>query len=317
MVKPRRIEINEGVYHIYNRFIDGQKFFDTTNYKAFIYIFQKSAQYFNIDTLLITCMPTHFHSIIQIHQPNLSAFLQKYGTAFARYINYKEKRKGHVFQNRHQSKLITSDEYFLNCLSYIILNPVRAGLCDKPEQYPYTDLKNILIANNSEKYDVMYNMFHQERHAGRRIFRKWIHTADINNRYNELITVSSRQVNGDNIENKYIFSSINRREEIRPAENKQRAEDFADKSASIERIINIVNKHKKKHAIKHIWKSDHSFERHLKWYLLRNYCKLELKEIAHLDRISRHTTISEGIRGIERNSKKKAIIDKIIRKEDL
>lgn len=317
MVRPRRIELNEGIYHVYNRFIDGHRFFNTPNYKAFLDIFTRNAKHFNIDVLLVTCMPNHFHSIIRIHESNLSAFLQKYGTGFARYINFIEDRKGHVFQNRHQSKLITSDEYFLNCLSYVIYNPVDAGLVDRPERYELTTLKSIIVANNNIKYDIIYNIFHQERHTGRKLFRKWIHSPDIKKRYNDLFTDSNRQVNGDNIENAYVFSSIERREEEIDIQKKKRAKDFSGKVISIEQVLDIVSTHRKRHKIKGLWKSDRSFLRHLKWYLFRYFSKLELKEIARMDRIKRHTTISEAIRSIEKNRKKRQIVFRIIKSEHL
>lgn len=317
MVRPRRIELTDGVYHLYNRFIEGQRFFNTPNYKAFLNIFNTNAEHFHIDVLLITCMPTHFHSIIHLNQANLSAFLQKYGTGFARYINHVEEHRGHVFQNRHQTKLITSDEYFLNCLSYVIYNPVDAGIVEKPEQYEMTTLKQMLSARTEPKYDLIYRMFHQERHTGRKILRKWIHSSDIEDRYREWMKESVKQVNGDNVENSIVFSGIDRREADHEHDIEKRDTDFNSDSVSIKTIKDIVRAHRNRHRIKHIWKSERSFARHLKWYLLRHYAKLGLSEIARMDRMSRHTTVSEALRKINNNRKKREIVIRIAKKEDL
>mgnify|MGYP002624259122 CR=1 FL=1 len=60
------------------------------------------------------------------------------GSAFVYCYNIKYERTGHLFQDRFKSEAVESDDYLLTAFRYILMNPVKAGLCTKAEQYPYS-----------------------------------------------------------------------------------------------------------------------------------------------------------------------------------
>lgn len=51
---------------------------------------------------------------------------------------WKYKRTGHLFQDRFKSEPIDDDPQLLAVLRYIYQNPVKAGLCERPEDYPWS-----------------------------------------------------------------------------------------------------------------------------------------------------------------------------------
>ena len=66
--------------------------------------------------------------------------------AYTNYLNMKRKRSCHLFQGRYKALLIDTDEYALGLSRYIHLNPVKARMVEKPEQYKwssYRDLMNV------------------------------------------------------------------------------------------------------------------------------------------------------------------------------
>ena len=61
-----------------------------------------------------------------------------WGSRYAQYINLKYKRTGTLWEGRHRSSLVQTGRYLLACMRYIELNPVRAGMVGRPEEYKWS-----------------------------------------------------------------------------------------------------------------------------------------------------------------------------------
>jgi REP element-mobilizing transposase RayT len=83
-------------------------------------------------------MTNHFHLLIDTPTPTLSDGMQRLKCNYAAYFNERYSLEGHLFQQRFDSRLIETEEHLFNSLSYIALNPVRAGLCDDPSEWPWS-----------------------------------------------------------------------------------------------------------------------------------------------------------------------------------
>jgi len=84
-------------------------------------------------------MPNHVHFMIGVNpQSDLASFMQRLNLSFYYYYQKRRKYVGHLWQGRFKSKPIEKDDYFLCCGKYIELNPVRAGLCESPADYPFS-----------------------------------------------------------------------------------------------------------------------------------------------------------------------------------
>jgi hypothetical protein len=64
--------------------------------------------------------------------------MQNLSFRYTRWINWREKRTGHLFQGRYKAVLVDGDSYLLELVRYIHLNPVRAGMIARPEDYPWS-----------------------------------------------------------------------------------------------------------------------------------------------------------------------------------
>jgi len=80
-------------------------------------------------------MTNHIHLAIQISDIPLSRAMQNLSFRCTRWINWRQKRTGHLFQGRYKAVLVDGDSYLLELVRYIHLNPVRAGVVKDPEEY--------------------------------------------------------------------------------------------------------------------------------------------------------------------------------------
>ena len=56
----------------------------------------------------------------------------------AREFNRRHHRFGHLFAERFTARVIEGDEYLFDACAYVVLNPVKAGLCLQPEDWPWS-----------------------------------------------------------------------------------------------------------------------------------------------------------------------------------
>jgi hypothetical protein len=89
-------------------------------------------------------MSNHYHLLLETPGGNLSQIMRHINGAYTTYFNIKRKRSGHLFQGRYKAILVEFDEYALELSRYIHLNPVRAGMVRRPEEYSWSSYKNYI-----------------------------------------------------------------------------------------------------------------------------------------------------------------------------
>lgn len=90
-------------------------------------------------------MPNHVHLLLKRKaDAPLSKFMQVLNTGYSVYFNLRYQRKGHLFQGRYKSVVVEEEAHFLQLLRYIHYNPVRAGLADAVNSYPYSSIHRYL-----------------------------------------------------------------------------------------------------------------------------------------------------------------------------
>ncbi len=154
MARPLRIEYEGAVYHITARGNDRKKiFFSKIDYNKFTQYLIEAKQKFNINLHCYVLMSNHYHLIVETPDANLSRAMHYINGSFTTYMNIKRKRSGHLFQGRYKSIIVDKDNYLLELSRYIHLNPVRAKMVEKPEDYHYSSYSSYI----SGKKDKMLN----------------------------------------------------------------------------------------------------------------------------------------------------------------
>ena len=80
---------------------------------------------------------------------------------FARYYNRRHNRRGYFWGDRFKSVIVDKGETLVNCLAYIDLNPLRAGMVDRPEDYRWNSLW--LSSADREQRSVSVHRFWTQR----------------------------------------------------------------------------------------------------------------------------------------------------------
>ncbi len=126
-------------YHLYNRGNNREKiFFERENYLFFLRRFR---HYLVRDTLEINAyclMPNHYHFLVHLRKNNFSQKMQAFTLSYTKAMNKRYRRCGSIFQGRFQAILVDSDTYVLQLSRYIHLNPVKAGLVQRPEDWEFS-----------------------------------------------------------------------------------------------------------------------------------------------------------------------------------
>jgi len=126
------------VYHCILRGINKQDiFFEEKDYLKFQDIIRKTKETYLYQLYSYVLMPNHIHLEIKDKNQKLSQTMHSIETSYANYFNRKYERKGHVFENRFQSKNVENDFYRFNLVRYIHQNPLKAGI-SKMEQYQWS-----------------------------------------------------------------------------------------------------------------------------------------------------------------------------------
>ena len=83
---------------------------------------------------------------------SLSEFVKEIKQTFTRYYNKRHDRRGYFWGDRFKSVIVENGETLVNCLAYIDLNPVRAGIVSKPEDYRWNSLGYHIQTNNKGRF---------------------------------------------------------------------------------------------------------------------------------------------------------------------
>ncbi|GAB2761846.1 transposase [Salinimicrobium soli] len=146
-------------YHIYNRANGNEKIFlNKGNYSFFLHKYQQHIQPI-ANTLCYCLMPNHFHFLIKIRPSEeieqtghedpskmglyCSKKFSNFFSSYAQAYNKQHNRTGSLFQKNFKRKIVDSEKYLFQLIHYIHLNPVRANLVEKPEDWEFSSYQKL------------------------------------------------------------------------------------------------------------------------------------------------------------------------------
>ena len=92
-----------------------------------------------VDVHAYVLMGNHLHLLVTPRRDGaLSLMMQAVGRSYVRAFNQAHGRTGTLWEGRYRSSVIQTERYLLTCMAYIDLNPVRAGMVEAPENYPWS-----------------------------------------------------------------------------------------------------------------------------------------------------------------------------------
>ncbi len=138
MARKPRLEI-PGFYHILNRGVERRDvFLDRSDFGTFEELLCSAVKTYGVTLHNFCLMSNHYHLLVEIERPTLSRFMRLLNMNYAIYFNKKYYRSGHLWQGRYKSWYVTDDAYLFTLMRYIEQNPLKAGIVEKLEEYPYS-----------------------------------------------------------------------------------------------------------------------------------------------------------------------------------
>lgn len=166
MPRQARKLAESGIYHVMLRGIDRQLIFeDTEDYFRFLDIVQECRQLCNFNLYAYCLMGNHVHLLLKVQDNGLETIFKRIGGRYVYYYNVKYRRVGHLFQDRFKSEPVDDDAYFLTVLRYIHQNPVKAKICSKVEDYPFSSFAEYFHDSNFVDTDFALGMIDRSEFA--------------------------------------------------------------------------------------------------------------------------------------------------------
>jgi putative transposase len=142
------------MHHVTLRCNNREFLFDPASFELFRELLAETRRRFPLSLFHYALLTNHVHLCLQVGLADtLSRAMHWLSTTFIGRFNRERGRVGHLWQGRFRSTLVEQETYFLRCMTYVDLNPVRAGLVTTPAEYPWSG-HAALRAEDTEQLDL-------------------------------------------------------------------------------------------------------------------------------------------------------------------
>lgn len=139
MGRKPRIHFPGALYHVICRGNQGQRIFgDDTDRRRYLELLRETQQRFGFRLYAYVLMGNHVHHLIEVEKTPLSKIMQNILFRYTRYWNRRRRKIGHLFQGRYKAILCEKENYLLELIRYIHLNPVRSQIIRDPSRYAWS-----------------------------------------------------------------------------------------------------------------------------------------------------------------------------------
>lgn len=147
MSRPLRIEYAGALYHLTSRGDRREAIYeDDEDRQRFLDTLAEVAERYNWVCHAYCLMTNHYHLVAETVEGKLSQGMRHLNGVYTQASNRRHARNGHLFQGRFKGILVDRDAYLLELTRYVVLNPVRAGMVDTPEQWPWSSYRAMIGA---------------------------------------------------------------------------------------------------------------------------------------------------------------------------
>lgn len=139
MPRRARIQAAGAAYHVTaNGVARSALFRDDLDRQRFLKLLAAVVARFEWTCHAYCLMTTHYHLLVQTPVPNLSAGMQQLNSCYVQEFNRRHREEGARLKRRFADVLVKSESHALEVFRYIAMNPVRAGICRRPEQWKWS-----------------------------------------------------------------------------------------------------------------------------------------------------------------------------------
>jgi REP element-mobilizing transposase RayT len=139
MPRPLRPQVPGGIYHLVSRGVRKLPIYtDAESRRRFLALLDETIDRHEWELHAWCLMTNHFHLLVTTIEPTVSEGMQYLNGCYAQWYDWRHGYEGHVFERRFWSALVETDYHLLEAARYIVLNPVRAGLCETAAEWNWS-----------------------------------------------------------------------------------------------------------------------------------------------------------------------------------
>jgi putative transposase len=243
MARPLRIEREDGLYHVTSRGNARQRVFhDRQDFQRRCEWLRRTVEVYGWRLHAFALMSNHDHLFVETPRANLAAGMQFLNGSYTSDFNRRHRRTGHLFGGRYKAVLIEGEGHYWEVSRYIHLNPVRAGLCLRPEQWPWSSYGGYWSARRCVPwvtYERVLAEFGADAASARRAYRRFVEEG----RGRPPDSPLSRAVAGLVLGSKQFVQQIRASVGRRPSDTGIPALRQLREGPSLERIVEVVAGH--------------------------------------------------------------------------
>lgn len=164
MSRKARTISESGVYHILFRGVNQQNIFEeSSDFEKIKETIATVKQDLHFEIYAYCFMSNHVHIVLkEKNLGDISLIMKRILTKYARWYNIKYGRSGALIANRYKSVPVDIDEYFLHLIRYVHQNPLKAGITDEIEDYPYSSYVEYMKGSKLTDTEFVLNMISLE-----------------------------------------------------------------------------------------------------------------------------------------------------------
>lgn len=178
MARPLRIEYDGALYHITSRGNERNPIYkDEGDYDKFLDILSELPQRYGVVIHGYVLLRSHYHLLIETPKGNITKVIHYLNATYTGYFNRKYKRVGHLFQGRYRGILIEKDRYLLSLSRYIHLNPIRAKVVKRPEEYRWSSYPEYIGKRQGKGWltcDWMLGQYSRDKSKAMRLYKAFV-----------------------------------------------------------------------------------------------------------------------------------------------
>ena len=174
MGRPRRVLIEGGMYHVYNRVARGEPVFRNVGEAArLVRAIHQVMKRDGLSVLAWCVMSNHYHLVVRMGSVPLSRTMQAVQQAFTRSFNGRHKVYGPLWQGRYKAKLVQKPRHLEQLIIYVHNNPSAAGVVEDLGEYEWTGHREVLRRSGQSLLDVdeMLLVFGERRRAAKKAYQ--------------------------------------------------------------------------------------------------------------------------------------------------
>ena len=178
MPRPHRIQVAGLTYHVFAHATGSELLHrDNADRQRFLLLLEETVGRHQLELHFVVLLGTHHHLLLTTSRPNIAAAMQHLSGVYCRSYNRRHNRKGHLVAGRYGTTIVKSESHGVRIAAYLALNPVRAGLADRPEDWPwssYASLVGLAPAWSLIRPGFLMTQFDADPPRARKLLREYV-----------------------------------------------------------------------------------------------------------------------------------------------